>query len=69
MICKIRKLNGLEQYIMEWDEWDGFPKHWVEYSHQPSNPISSSTTVSYCSTIQTKVVQFLVALLDTLKEQ
>ena len=25
MVCKIRKLNGLEQYRMEWDEWDGFP--------------------------------------------
>ena len=29
MVCKIRKLNGLEQYGMEWDRWDGFPKHGV----------------------------------------
>ena len=29
MVCKIRKLNGLEQYGMEWDGWDGFPKHGV----------------------------------------
>ena len=29
MVCKIRKLNGFEQYGMEWDGWDGFPKHSV----------------------------------------
>ena len=31
MICKIRKLNGLEQYGMEWDGWDNFPKHGVKF--------------------------------------
>ena len=31
MVCKIRKLNGLEQYGMEWDGWDSFPKHGVSH--------------------------------------
>ena len=30
MVCKIRKLNGLEQYGMEWDVQDGFPKYGEE---------------------------------------
>ena len=31
MVCKIRKLNGLEQHGMKWDGWDGFPKHKSTY--------------------------------------
>ena len=35
MVCKIRKLNGLEQYGMKWDGWDGFTKYgvrkWLEW--------------------------------------
>ena len=29
MVCRIRKLNGLEQYGMKWNEWNGLPKHEV----------------------------------------
>ena len=45
IVCKIRKLNGLEQYGMEWDGWDGFPKHGLanknlELPKKPSTPKS-----------------------------
>ena len=41
MVCRIRKLNGLEQYVMKWDSLDGLPKHGIiakvfaknKYSH------------------------------------
>ena len=27
IICRIRKLNGLKQYKIEWNEWDDLLKH------------------------------------------
>ena len=30
MVCRIRKLNGLKQYGMEWDGWDDFFKYGVK---------------------------------------
>ena len=32
IICKIRKLNGLKQYEIEWDVWDDFPKHGINFT-------------------------------------
>ena len=29
MVCRIRKLNSFELYGIEWDGFDGFPKHEV----------------------------------------
>ena len=29
IVSRIRKLNDLKQYGIEWDEWDGLPKQGV----------------------------------------
>ena len=31
IVYRIRKLNGLEQYAMEWNEWNCLPKHGVSH--------------------------------------
>ena len=45
MIYKIRKLNSLEQYRIEWDGWDGFPKHGVNTQVMIISIYSGSTNV------------------------
>ena len=42
MVCKIRKLNGLEQFRMKWNGQDDLPKHGVKKLKSCSSTFSSS---------------------------